>query len=128
MTRKRGGLSFESFLEKVSIAANVTSCGSGRQFETRVSAIGNARSPTVKSRERRITNCEYDDDRRRRRFESATSDSIPWRQTVQISLDKHGRLEVDALMRLQPMKASKYQCDLLVYKENRCNNDYYIDL
>ena len=43
----------------------------GRLFQRRLPATGNARSSTVDSRVRRITSCEYDDDRRRRRLESA---------------------------------------------------------
>jgi len=42
-------------------------------FQRRLPATGNARSPTsVDSCVRRITNCEDDDDRRRQRLESAT--------------------------------------------------------
>jgi len=45
----------------------------GRQtVQRRHRATGNARSPTVDSRVRRITSCEDDDDRRRRQLKTAT--------------------------------------------------------
>ena len=55
-----------------SVGAEVTSAD--RLFQRRLPAIINARSPTVDldSRVRRITSCEDDDDRTRRRLESAT--------------------------------------------------------
>ena len=56
------------FRKTVSVGAEVTS--GGRLFQRRLTATGNARSPTVDSRVRRITSCEDDDDRRRRRLES----------------------------------------------------------
>ena len=46
----------------VSVGADLTS--GGRLFQKRLPATGNARSPTVDSRVRRITSCEDDDDRR----------------------------------------------------------------
>jgi len=50
----------------VSIGPEATS--GGRVFQRRLPATGNARSPTVDSRVRRITSCEDDDDRRWRRL------------------------------------------------------------
>jgi len=31
---------------------------------------------------------------------------VPWRQTMQASVDEHGQLEVDAFRRQQPVKVS----------------------
>ena len=56
------------FRKTVSVGAEVTS--GGRLLQRRLPATGNARSPTVDSRVRRITGCEDDDDRRRRGLES----------------------------------------------------------
>ena len=62
--------SFEAVLNKtVGVGAEVTS--GGRLFQRRSADTGNASSPTVDSCVRQITSCE-DDDRRRRRLESAT--------------------------------------------------------
>jgi len=62
--------SFEA-IPKNGVGAEVTS--GGRLFQRRLPATGNARSPTVDSRVRRIiTSCEDDDDQRRRRLESVT--------------------------------------------------------
>jgi len=53
------------FRKTVSIRAEVTSCS--RLFQRRLRATGNAWSQTLDSRVRRITSCEDDDDRGRRR-------------------------------------------------------------
>jgi len=58
------------FRKTVSVGAEVTS--GGKLFQRWLPATGNARSPTVESRVRRITSCKDDDDRRRLRLESAT--------------------------------------------------------
>jgi len=50
----------------VSVGAEVTSAG--RLFQRRLTTTGNARSPAVDSRVRRITSWEDDDDRRRPRL------------------------------------------------------------
>jgi len=39
---------------------------------------------------------------------------IPWRQTVQASVDEHSQLDVDAFRRPQPVKVSQHRCDVLV--------------
>jgi len=39
---------------------------------------------------------------------------IPWRQTMQASVDEHSQLEVDAFRRPQPVKVSRHRCDVLV--------------
>ena len=39
---------------------------------------------------------------------------IPWRQTMQASVDKHSQLDVDAFRRPQPVKVSQHRCDVLV--------------
>ena len=51
------------FRKTVSVGADVTS--DGRLFQRRHPATGNARSPTVDKRVRRIASCMDDDDRRR---------------------------------------------------------------
>jgi len=62
------------FRKTDSVVAEVTS--GGRLFQRWLPATGNARSPTVDSRVRRITSCEDDDDRRRRQLETATLDLL----------------------------------------------------
>ena len=39
---------------------------------------------------------------------------VPWRQTMQASVDEHSQLEVDAFRRPQPVKVSQHRCDVLV--------------
>ena len=39
---------------------------------------------------------------------------VPWRQTMQASVDEHSELEVDAFKRPQPVKVSQHRCDVLV--------------
>jgi len=34
---------------------------------------------------------------------------MPWRQTMQASVDEHSQLEVDAFWRLQPVKVSQHR-------------------
>ena len=61
-------------------------------------AIGKARSPTVLSRVRRITNSEVDDDRRRRRrLKSATRWEITLSETAEASINNYCQLVIDAL-------------------------------
>jgi len=55
------------FGKTVNVGADVTS--DGRLFQRRHPATGNARSPTVDNRVRRIASCMDDDDRRRRRLD-----------------------------------------------------------
>jgi len=45
---------------------------------------------------------------------------IPWRQTMQASIDEHSQLEVDAFRRPQPVKVSHHRCDvlILIYRED----------
>ena len=59
----RRGCVLRRFRKAVSVGADVTS--DGRLFQRRHPATGNARSPTVDNRVRRIASCMDDDDRRR---------------------------------------------------------------
>ena len=39
--------------------------------------------------------------------------TIPWRQTVQSSINEHSQLEISAFRRLQPVQVPLHQCDVL---------------
>jgi len=39
---------------------------------------------------------------------------IPWRQTMQASINEHSQLEIDAFRRPQPLKVSEHRCDVLI--------------
>jgi len=41
---------------------------------------------------------------------------ILWYQTLQASVNKPSQLEIDAFLRLQPVKVSHHQCDMLIPK------------
>ena len=43
---------------------------------------------------------------------------VPWRQTMQASVDEHSQLEVDAFKRPQPVKVSQHRCDVLVHRRS----------
>ena len=38
---------------------------------------------------------------------------IPWRQTVQASINEHSQLEVDVFQRPQPVQVPQHWCDVL---------------
>ena len=39
---------------------------------------------------------------------------IPWRQTMQVSVNQHSQLEIDAFRRPQPVKFLQHRCDVLI--------------
>ena len=98
------------FRKSVSGRAEVTS--GGRLFQRRLPATGNARSPTVDSRVRRITRMTTTGDggswNRRRAGCSRTSCC----QTMQASVNEHS--QIDAFRRLRPVKVSQLRCDVLI--------------
>jgi len=41
---------------------------------------------------------------------------IPWRQTMQASVNDHSQLEIDMFWRPQPVKVSQHRCDVLIQR------------
>jgi len=39
---------------------------------------------------------------------------ISWHQTMQASVSEHNQHEIDAFLRLQPVKVSQHLCDVLI--------------
>ena len=100
-------------LKAVSVGAEVTS--GGKVFQRRLPATGNARSPTVDNRVRRITSCKDDDDRK-----AATvgiNDELDVigkvrgaRPRMQASVDEHGQLEAAAFRRPRRSRSIDLTC------------------
>ena len=47
---------------------------------------------------------------------------IPWRQTVQASVNQHSQLEIDAFRRPQPVKVLQHRCDVLIPRRSMYNS------
>jgi len=90
----------------------------GRLFqnpEAAIPATGNARSPTVESRESLAASMRTTtgDGGRWNRQKANVLGQIQWRQA-----DEHGQLEIDALGRPQPVKVSKHRRDMHILRRS----------